>query len=223
MDKFNYYKSAKRSSGRQELSPVAELNILNAAKRVFYRKGLYGARMQEIADEAGINKAMLHYYFKSKDKLFDAVFEEASESFFPKIVQYINADLPLFEKIEYFVENYIDLLLKNPEIPSFIITEMHHNPDRIKKLFSEKGLTISNKLINDISKAVSEGKINPIAPVQLMLNIISLCIFPIAAKPMVRTITNKDENEYIKLIESRKKEVSKFIISAIKIHDDEIN
>ncbi|MCI0474143.1 MAG: TetR/AcrR family transcriptional regulator [Ignavibacteria bacterium] len=216
MDKFNYYKTAHRSSGKQELSLDTELNILNAAKRVFYRKGLYGARMQEIADEAGINKAMLHYYFKSKDKLFGAVFEEASESFFPKIMQYINIDLPLFEKIEYFVENYIDLLLKNPEIPSFIITEMHHNPDRIKKLFSEKGLTISNRLMNDISKAVSKGEINPVNPIQLMLNIISLCIFPVAAKPMVQTITNKDDDDYRRLIESRKKEVSQFIISAIK-------
>jgi D-3-phosphoglycerate dehydrogenase len=80
-------------------------------------------------------------------------------------------------------------------------------------------------IINEaaLAKAVSEGKINPVAPVQLMLNIISLCIFPVAAKPMVQTITNKDENEYIKLIESRKKEVSKFIISAIKIHGDEHN
>jgi TetR/AcrR family transcriptional regulator len=218
MEKFNFYQKSDKISKKPAFNRTAEPDILNAAKRVFYRKGLYGARMQEIAEEAGINKAMLHYYFRSKDKLFDAVFSDAAENFFSKIENYINTDLPLFEKIEFFVENYIDLLLKNLEIPSFIITEIHHNPDRIKRIFAEKGLTVSNKLLSDIMSAVSVGKIHPIDPFQLMLNIISLCIFPVAAKPLVQAITNKGEEDYMKFIELRKKEVSKFIISAIKIH-----
>lgn len=218
MEKFNFYQKSDKISKKPAFNRTAEPDILNAAKRVFYRKGLYGARMQEIAEEAGINKAMLHYYFRSKDKLFDAVFSDAAENFFSKIENYINTDLPLFEKIEFFVENYIDLLLKNLEIPSFIITEIHHNPDRIKRIFAEKGLTVSNKLLSDIMSAVSVGKIHPIDPFQLMLNIISLCIFPVAAKPLVQAITNKGEEDYMKFIELRKEEVSKFIISAIKIH-----
>ena len=90
-----------------------ETQILNAARDVFYRKGLAGARMQEIADEAGINKAMLHYYFRSKDQLFEAIFKEGAMKIFPKISEYLQADLPLFEKITNFVENYIPLLQEN--------------------------------------------------------------------------------------------------------------
>ena len=127
---------------KEEIQPEhrhhsTEKDILEAAKRVFQIKGMYGARMQEIADEAGINKAMLHYYFRSKDKLFDAVFQDAAKNFFSKIRELLNVDKPLLEKIEYFVENYVELLLQNSFIPAFIITEVHQNPDRIKNIFLE--------------------------------------------------------------------------------------
>ena len=221
MDKFNFVQNSVKKTEKRGYNRKTELEILNSAKRVFYRKGLYGARMQEIANEAGINKAMLHYYFRSKDKLFDAVFAEAAANIFSKIIQYINTDLPLFEKIEHFVCNYIDLLLENIEIPSFIITEIHHNPDRIKKILSDKGLKVSGKFMSDILSAVSVGLIRPVDPQQLLLNIISLCIFPIAAKPLAQVFLNKNDEEYLKLIDVRKKEVSKFIISAIQIHNNE--
>ena len=85
-----------------------EERILESARQIFQAKGLQGARMQEIADKAGINKAMLHYYYRSKELLFEAVFEEAANRIFPKIVELLNTDYPLFEKIEYFVD-YFDI------------------------------------------------------------------------------------------------------------------
>ncbi len=195
-----------------------EKDILEAAKRVFQVKGMYGARMQEIADEAGINKAMLHYYFRSKDKLFDAVFQDAAKNFFFKIRELLNVDRPLLEKIEYFVENYVELLLQNSFIPAFIITEVHQNPDRIKNVFLESGVNSEMAFANDIKTAISLGIINPIDPRQLIINIIGLCVFPVAAKPIIKTILNFNDDEYLKFVEVRKKEVSKFIINAIKVH-----
>ena len=195
-----------------------EKDILEAAKRVFQIKGMYGARMQEIADEAGINKAMLHYYFRSKDKLFDAVFQDAARNFFSKIREYLNVDKPLLEKIEYFVENYVELLLQNSYIPAFIISEVHQNPDRIKNVFMESGVSAEMQFISDINTAVSLGIIHPVDPKQLIINIIGLCVFPVAAKPIIKTILSLKEEEYLEFIETRKKEVSKFIINAIKVH-----
>jgi AcrR family transcriptional regulator len=195
-----------------------EKDILEAAKRVFQIKGMYGARMQEIADEAGINKAMLHYYFRSKDKLFDAVFQVAAKNFFSKIRELINVDKPLLEKIEYFVENYVELLLQNSFIPAFIITEVHQNPDRIKNVFLESGVNTEMIFINDIKSAISLGIIHPVDPKQLIINIIGLCVFPVAAKPIIKTMLNFNDEEYLQFLEIRKKEVSKFIINAIKVH-----
>ena len=195
-----------------------EKDILEAAKRVFQIKGMYGARMQEIADEAGINKAMLHYYFRSKDKLFDAVFQDAAKNFFSKIRELLNVDQPLLEKIEYFVENYVELLLQNSFIPAFIITEVHQNPDRIKNVFLESGVNTEMLFINDIKTAISLGIIHPVDPKQLIINIIGLCVFPVAAKPIIKTMLNLNDEDYLKFIKIRKKEVSKFIINAIKVH-----
>lgn len=192
--------------------------ILQAAKDIFHRKGLAGARMQEIADEAGINKAMLHYYFRSKDKLFEAIFNEECSGFFAKLAELINVDLPLLEKIEYFVENYIDLLMKNSYIPAFIISEMHHNPEMIKNLFVDRVISVKQKFLGDITTAVSLGLIRPIDPRQLIVNIMALCIFPVAARPMLTFMMEIDDREYLEFVETRKKEVAKFIINSIKIN-----
>lgn len=192
--------------------------IFQAAKDVFHRKGLAGARMQEIADEAGINKAMLHYYFRTKEKLFEAIFNEECNGFFAKLAELINVDLPLLDKIEFFVENYIDLLMKNSYIPVFIISEMHHNPERIKDMFVDKVVSVKQKFLGDITTAVSLGLIKPTDPRQLIVNIMALCIFPVAARPMLNFMMDMDEKEYTDFIEIRKKEVAKFIINSIKIN-----
>lgn len=208
---------------KEEIQPEykhhsTEKDILDAAKRVFQIKGMYGARMQEIADEAGINKAMLHYYYRSKDKLFDAVFQDAAKNFFSKIREFLNVDKPLLEKIEYFVENYVELLLHNSFIPAFIINEVHQNPDRIKNIFLESGVSTEMLFINDIKSAISLGIIHPVDPKQLIINIIGLCVFPVAAKPIIKTMLKFNDEEYLQFLEVRKKEVSKFIINAIKVH-----
>lgn len=195
-----------------------ERKILEASKRIFQRKGMYGARMQEIADEAGINKALLHYYFRSKDKLFDAVFQDAAKSFFSKIRELINVDKPLFEKIEYFVEQYLELLMKNTYIPVFIISEVHQNPERIQNIFLGSGVNLGLVFSNEVNAAAAAGIIHPIDSKQLIINIVGLCVFPIAARPIIKTILNQSDDEFLNFIEVRKKELANFIINAIKVH-----
>jgi len=208
----------KHLKEQEKADKDTELRIFEAARKIFHAKGLDGARMQEIADEAGINKAMLHYYFRSKDKLFGSIFEEDFKEFFKRLAELISADLPLLEKIEFFVENYLELILQNSYIPAFILSEIHHNPERIKNIFLEKGIKAEQIFMDDIKTAISLGIIRPIDPRQLIVNIIGLCIFPIVAKPILCTMLSFDEEGYRNFIEERKKEVARFVINSIKIN-----
>jgi AcrR family transcriptional regulator len=194
-----------------------EKRILAAARKIFHIKGLAGTRMQEIADEAKINKAMLNYYFRSKDKLFEAVFKEAAGNFFPKVFQMISVEAPLFEKIEKFIGGYISFLQNNRYIPGFIISELSQNPQRLKEFFFENNIKPPEKFLLEIKEAVERNEIVKIEPTMLILNILSLCIFPIVAKPIIETVFNMDEQKYNDMIESRKKSVAQFIINAIKV------
>jgi len=125
--------------------------------------------------------------------------------------------LPLFEKIESFVDGYLTFLQNNMCIPGFIITELAQNPQRLKDFFSENHIKPPEKFLNEIKDAVDAKQIIPIDPRTLVLNILSLCIFPIVAKPIIETVFNMDDAMYSQMIESRKKQVAQFIINAIKI------
>src|SRR5580698_7184188 len=102
----------------------SEEKILTAAKKIFLLKGMDGARMQDIADEAKINKALLHYYFRSKEMLFEKIFKEALEKLFPKILDIWKSDVSLFQKIENFCVKYIDMMQQNPYLPLFVLNEV---------------------------------------------------------------------------------------------------
>src|SRR5215208_4952795 len=114
-----------------------EVRILNAARTVFIRNGTAGARMQEIAEEAGVNQALLHYYFRSKERLSEAVFREAAGRMLPIVVRTLGSDLTIGEKIDRIVETYIDTMSRSPFLPGYILSELHHRPDRIAQLMGD--------------------------------------------------------------------------------------
>ena len=194
----------------------SEEDILNAAKTVFEKKGMDGARMQEIADKAGINKALLHYYFRSKQLLFEAVFQSAFSMLAPKLHEILNNDSSLFEKIQNFTENYIAFIIKHPYLPNFLIQELNRNPEFVKKLVDEKKFPDLTKFKNQIEEAVSNGLIKPIKPEQLFINIISLNLFPIIGGNLIKSFLGIEKEDYNKLLEQRKTEVATFIINSIK-------
>ena len=199
---------------KEELN--TETQILNAAKKVFLNKGLDGTRMQEIADEAGINKSLLHYYFRTKEKLFDAVFTDAFQQFIPKVSEVMASDISLNKKIQKFVETYINMLIENPHIPMFILHEISRNPDKILKLMKSQGIKFE-VFVNSIKSEIDKGKINPIDPRQLIVNMLGMCLFPIIAKPILKGfIFNNNDKAYKMFLEDRKKEVPKFIMNAIR-------
>jgi TetR/AcrR family transcriptional regulator len=199
----------------QELS--TEKLILEAAKKVFLDKGFDGARMQNIADEAGINKALLHYYFRSKDKLFDAIFDDAFMQFLPNIGQVLMSDMPFPDKIRAFVGHYIDMLLNNPHLPIFIMRELQRAPEKIVSLLKKSGIhpeITAAKLYQE----VADGKIIPIPMPHLIVNMIGLCVFPFIGRPIIEGfIFNNDTEAYQKFLLERKTVVADFIINAIQV------
>lgn len=194
-----------------------ETNILEAAKRVFQKKGMVGARMQEIADDAGINKSLLHYYYRSKQKLFEAVFKQAFGLMAPKINSVLNAELGLEEKIKTLTHNYISFLMKHPYLPSFVINELNSNPDFVKTLISEKHFPNISVFRKQVDELVEAGKIKSINANQLFINIMSLTLLPFIGAPLLKGFTRLDDAAYTQLLEDRKTEVSDFIIHAIKL------
>jgi TetR/AcrR family transcriptional regulator len=194
---------------------TSEEKILEAARKVFIAKGMAGARMQDIADEAGINKALLHYYFRSKEKLFETIFKELSFQFLPRVNFIFESDLPLFSKIEMFCSEYISKMIESPFIPLFIVNEMNKQPETfLKKMWGTKKPLVS-KFIEQVEQEVKKGRIRKIQPTHLLLNMVSMCIFPFVGKPLCQLVMGINEPTYRQLLEERKKLVPQFIIQSI--------
>ena len=115
---------------------LTEEKIFEAATEVFVEKGMDGARMQDIANQAGINKALLHYYYRTKEKLFTAVFEMIARKIFRKFAPVFDENLSLEDKIRFFFKEHITFLQENPGLPGFILNEVNRHPERIKKLLA---------------------------------------------------------------------------------------
>jgi len=194
-----------------------EEKIFEAATEVFVEKGMDGTRMQHIADRAGINKSLLHYYYRTKDRLFEAVFEKIADQMFRKFAPVFDENLSLEEKIRFFYREHIEFLKKNPRLPSFILNEINRNPERIRKLLKNIDIdklwkTIENQHKDELKKYNIDRKKIP----QLMTSIASLSVFPFAARGIFEVIFEKTGTSFNDYLEERKEYVAEFVIRAIK-------
>ena len=199
-------------------SPDTPQRILDAAKRVFVRKGMDGVVMQDIAREARISRTALHYYFRSKDRLFDAVLDDRFTEFLPHVEAILCQDIPLRRKVTGFVDQYLDLLKANPYLPHFIMTELNRNPERILHRMREKGL-FSQRI-----RQLIQAALHPVAPdadpAQFIMNLMSLCLFPFIAKPLVWAFfTDGARDAFDRFIEGRKKVIVDALMGAVTEED----
>jgi AcrR family transcriptional regulator len=153
----------------QERDGDTERRILDAARVVFVRRGTAGARMQEIAEEAGVNQALLHYYFRTKERLAATVFREAAARLLPAALGVFSSDMPLEEKVERFVHIYIDTVRETPFIPGYMLSELHHHPERLTAMLDAAGVkpapiadAMRKKLSLQIEERVRQKKMRPI-------------------------------------------------------------
>jgi TetR/AcrR family transcriptional regulator len=194
-----------------------EEKIFEAATEVFTEKGMDGARMQDIANHAGINKALLHYYYRTKDQLFNAVFEKIASLIFRKFAPVFDEKMSLEDKIRFFFREHITFLQENPRLPGFILSEINRNPARIRKILDHVDITKLWKMLYSQHKLeMKRFNIQEKDLPQFMITMASISVFPFAARGIIEAICEKMEINYDDLIEERKKFAAEFVIKAIK-------
>jgi AcrR family transcriptional regulator len=201
-----------------------ERRILDAAHAVFVRRGTAGARMQEIAAEARVNQALLHYYFRTKERLAKAAFERAAAQLMPAVIRMIASDAALEEKVTHIVDLYLDQLTRAPYLPGYIISEVTHHPERVAQLIGAlSGLSpgeirsrVLGALDAQIGAGVAAGTLRPIAPESFMVNLMALCIFPFAASPMIKAVVGMDDRGFAAFIDRRRRELPAFFLGALR-------
>lgn len=194
-----------------------EIKILEAAKKVFIEKGFDGASMQDIANEAGINKALLHYYFRKKEFLFKAIFKQALYSFIPNLLQVIQSNESIRVKLKMFVDNYTDMLLLNPHIPVFVLHEFSRRPEILVSAIKELGVNHA-MILQNMEKGVVEAGGTAYPAKHLLVNMLAICIFPFAAKPILTMMLfSGNDEEYQKFASERKQLVYEFLLKALNL------
>jgi transcriptional regulator, tetR family len=190
----------------------SEERIKAAARKVFHQKGYAGTRTRDIAEEAGINHAMVNYYFRSKEKLFGIVMLETMTFFFKGVSTILNNEnTSLEEKIEQIVANYIDLLLEEPELPTFMFNEVRTNPEPFVANTPILQALENSVLARQYAEAVAQGRITEPNLIHTVLNVISLVIFPFIAQPIFTALSRTDKEAYKTLMLERKKLIPQWI------------
>jgi len=193
------------------LQTETEEKIIASAEKLFYQKGKSGTSMQDIADDAGINRTLLNYYYRSKDQLFEAVFRKALGSFVPSLAAMLQSDVSFEVYLPTMIETIIDVMIENPQIPIFVLQELSSNPERMPQIIKEMGVDPS-MVINRMAKEDQGMQAKGMDPRQVIMNLMSLCIFPFAARPVVTDILYDGDNDaYIDAMKERKKLIPQII------------
>lgn len=194
----------------------AKACILQAARAEFIEHGYHGARMRAIAERANINKGLLHYYFGSKDTLFEAVFSSVFEESMREFKQIMQPDMELIEAISRYVHLHIDKLIKNPFVPRYIVEETNRDPQRLMQLMGQKvGDSILQRFEDRIQHEIEQGRIRPICPRQLVVSLVAMVVFPVLQRPLLEVIHQMNDEEYLHFLEERKRFIPAFVRCAL--------
>lgn len=194
-----------------------ENKIKEAARAIFLVKGYEATRTRDIADASGINLALLNYYFRSKKKLFDQIMTESLHTFLGMIFEILNdTESSIREKIQAFVDGYIDLLSSNPHLPLFILSEIRSNPGAFATRLKINERLAKTVFIQQFFAEVQAGTIKlQMNPLHIMINLASMIVFPFVASPLAMEITKMDEDDFAALMEERRQLIPKWIESML--------
>lgn len=193
--------------------------ILQCAEEVFLERGFDGAKTTEIAKRAGVNHAMIHYYFRTKQSLFDVVFKSKVELFATSFSDTMAQDLPLFEKLKQAIEEHFDFLAKNPRLPFFLYSEIA-NSDQRKHIFIDAVMEKVKDTIHELEEALAEehakGTIRKMKATELLMNIVALNVTTFLAYPLLQVLVTDPEEEK-EMVEQRKAGNVEFVLNSIKL------
>jgi AcrR family transcriptional regulator len=206
-----------KPSGQAETDTKSR--ILKAADDVFVRRGIDGARMQEIADHAGVNKALLHYHFRSKADLARAVWSRIASSFAPGILQMMASDLPLDDKIDRFVDAYHATLTRHPYLLAYVISEAARHPEFLDGFYSVERRRAARRMIDKLREQIEEGvqakTMRPVSADQFFVTLAGSCLFPFAARPMFAHVLGLGAGAHRQFMERRRSELPAFLKRAL--------
>jgi AcrR family transcriptional regulator len=198
----------------------ARTRILDAADAVFVRHGIDGARMQEIADQAGVNKALLHYYFRSKADLARAVWLRISNSFAPGVFQMLGSDLPLDDKIDRLVDAYYATLMRHPYLLVYVVSEAARRPDFVKDFYTTERRWAARRMLAKLREQLEERakqeNVAPVAAEQFLVTLLGGCLFPFVARPMLTTLLGMSAEEFTRFLDQRKRDLPLFFKRTLK-------
>ena len=201
-----------------ESNRSVEEDIIRSARHVFVEKGYDGATMREIAAGAGINISMLHYYFRSKDNMFDIVFEDVFRRMYGKIFEAIADDKDIFEKISAIVGLYVDTLVSEPRLPNFIFNEVTQRPDRSGRFagYKEYVQQYTRSFQKQLDRAAGEGRIRRVSVMELIVDIESLCVYPFLTGPLWQKVFDVSPEDFIRMVENKKEIFTRNIIKSLE-------
>lgn len=193
--------------------PSTEEKIVEAARKLFMEKGFAATRTRDIAANAGINLALLNYYFRSKEKLFEKIMQEKLVKYFGQMLPVINDESTTLEKkVVAVAENYIDLLKENYDLPIFILNELKTSPEKFVNTIPIAMIFEQSNMARQFREKNSE-----IETAQFFFNLLGLCVFPFIMRPAFQIMTKKDKKEFDKLMDDRKKLIPLWVKSMVKI------
>ena len=199
------------------VDPETRDRILDAAHTVFLRKGTAGSRTQEIADEAGVNKALVHYYFGTKAALADAIFERSLGALTPLIFGILaDESRSIEQKVRDIVRAQIDFHTSHPYVAGYMISEMHAEPGRVAAIIKRRGHPPREVLRRQLRAAVEAGAMRPISAEQFIVNLMGLLIFPFALRPGLTLLLEMDPSDWSAFMEERRRLLPDLILAGLR-------
>lgn len=207
----------RKTAGADDL-PMEE-RIVMAAENLFLDRGFSMTTTTEIAREAGCNQALVHYYFRTKENLFQKIFDNKVAQFVSAFMTVENHDGPFEEKIGKIVEVQFDIMNANRKLPLFLINEVIHKPERLAAL-RDKLKELPDKLLSmidrELTKEIAKGSIRQIDALSLLMNILSMNVFVFISMPIFRSILNLSDEQSEALVSSRRREAVTTIIHGLR-------
>jgi AcrR family transcriptional regulator len=201
---------------KKTVDSTTEEKIKEAARKVFTRKGYAAARTRDIAEEAGINLALLNYYFRSKEKLFDIIMFDNMIHFLGGVKEVLdNTETSFQEKTELFASNYIDMLIQHPDLPLFILSELRANPEKLVMKMGIKEFLFKSHFMKQLAEELKKNK-KKISPLHFIMNIIGLTVFPFVGSPVFKNLGGLKQEEFVMMMQERKKLIPNWIDAMIK-------
>lgn len=196
-----------------------EKTILEAATKLFLEKGFASTSTTEIAKEVGCNQALVHYYFRTKERLFEAVFADKFQNFTSNILKINKEDLSFEEKLRLKIESHFDMLFENPKLPLLIAYEMNTNPDRLASMKEKLGdlpSTVFASFQSELDAEFEKGNIRKTKVIDLIFNILALNISVFIIGPIMKSFTGLSDEVFKSLVEHRKSENVNTILRSLR-------